>query len=155
MQVSTVSVRTVAVFEALKGLIVIVAGFGLFSLIHHNAEHVAEQLVRHMHLDPARHYPRVFIEAAAQFGNVHRWLLALLAGCYATLRMLEAWGLWYQRIWAEWLAAISGGIYLPFEIYELTKGLSAIRMTTFLVNVLVVVVMIYALYSRRRQVARA
>lgn len=150
MQVSTVGIRTVAVFEAVKGLIVVAAGFGLLSLIHHDAQHIAEQLVRHMHLDPARRYPRVFIEAAARLNDIHLWVLAVLAGGYATLRLVEAWGLWYQRAWAEWLAAVSGGIYLPFEVYELTHGVNALRMTTFIANLLVVTVMVNALRARRR-----
>lgn len=35
------------------------------------------------------------------------------------MRFVEAYGLWRERRWANWLAAISEGIYLPVEIYEL------------------------------------
>lgn len=150
MEVGTTSIRTVAVFEAAKGLLVIAAGFGLLSLIHHNAQHVAEQLVKHMHLDPARRYPRVFIEAASRLNDIHLWVLALAASTYAAIRLLEAWGLWRQRAWAEWLAVISGCIYIPFEIYELSHGISPLRMITFATNVLIVGVMCWALLARRR-----
>jgi uncharacterized membrane protein (DUF2068 family) len=58
--------------------------------------------------------------------------------------------LWRERAWAEWLAVLSGGIYLPFEIYELAKGLTALRITLFAVNVLVVVYMARVLSQRHK-----
>jgi len=151
MEVGTVSIRAVAVFEAVKGLLVVIAGFGMLSLLHRDAQQVAEQLVRHLHLDAARRYPRIFIEAASHLDNAHLWWLAALAGGYATIRLAEAWGLWFQRSWAEWLAAISGVVYIPFELYGIAvHGVTTLRMMTFTGNVLVVVVMVYALRARRR-----
>src|SRR2546423_9641575 len=58
-------VRAVAFFEALKGALVLVAGFGLLALVHRDLEVLAERLVRHSHLNPPGPYPRAFIEAAA------------------------------------------------------------------------------------------
>ena len=79
----TAGVRTVAVFEAAKGLLVLVAGFSLLSLVHHDVQHTAETIVRHLHLNPARHYPRVFIEAAGRVSNSRLWLLAGGAFAYS------------------------------------------------------------------------
>src|ERR1041385_9444022 len=59
-------VRAIAFFEAVKGTLVLVAGFGLLSLVHRDLEDLAERLVQHSHLNPASHYPRVFLEAAAR-----------------------------------------------------------------------------------------
>lgn len=147
--------RLVALLEAFKGGVVVIAGVGLFSLLHHNAREVAERLVRHMHLDPAKHYPQVFIDAITELNDARLWWLALAAGAYAVMRFAEAWGLWYGRAWAEWLAAVSGAIYIPFELYELSRGVNALRLITFGCNVLVVAVMIHALYQRRRAAGQA
>jgi uncharacterized membrane protein (DUF2068 family) len=51
--------------------------------------------------------------------------------------------LWKERAWAEWLALVSGAIYLPFEIYELARRPDWIRLVIFLVNLAVVVYMAY------------
>jgi uncharacterized membrane protein (DUF2068 family) len=77
------------------------------------------------------------------------WVLAVAAGAYASLRLIEAYGLWNDRAWAEWLAAISGGIYIPFEIYELGRGFTVLRLVTFTCNVVIVAVMVWALMQRR------
>lgn len=51
--------------------------------------------------------------------------------------------MWKERAWAEWLALVSGAIYLPFEIYELARRPDWIRLVIFLVNLAVVVYMAY------------
>ena len=54
--------RIVALFEGAKGVLVLAAGFGLLSLIHHDVQGMAEEVVRHFHLNPASRYPRIFLQ---------------------------------------------------------------------------------------------
>ncbi len=126
--------RTVAVFEAAKGLLVLVVGLGLLSLLHHDLQRAAEGVVRHLHLNPARHYPRIFIEAAARVGDSRLWLLAGGAFAYAGARAVEAYGLWRARAWAEWFAILAGGLYLPVELYELARHATVLKAAVLLVN---------------------
>ncbi len=126
--------RTVAVFEAAKGLLVMAAGLGLLALLHHDVQHAAEVVVRHLHLNPARHYPRVFLEAAGRVTDARLWLLAAGAFAYSAVRAIEAYGLWRARAWAEWFAILSGTIYLPVEIDALVQHVSALRLGILLSN---------------------
>ena len=50
-----VGVRGIAIIEAIKGLLVLLVGFGLLSLAHRDVEQFAAELVRHAHLNPASH----------------------------------------------------------------------------------------------------
>ena len=93
--------RTVAVFEAAKGLIVLLAGLGLLSLIHRDAQSVAEEIVKMLHLNPARQYPRIFIDVASKLTDARLWFLSLAALIYATVRFVETYGLWHELPWAE------------------------------------------------------
>ncbi len=138
-------VRVIAVFEAAKGLTILLAGFGLLSLMHRNMQQLAETLVSHFHLNPASRYPRIFIELASHLNDGKLWLMALLAFAYAGMRIAEGYGLWYGRKWAEWLAVISSGIYVPLEIYELAQGASPIKAGTLAANIAILIYMIYVL----------
>jgi uncharacterized membrane protein (DUF2068 family) len=137
--------RTVAVIEAIKGAMVLLAGLGLLTLIHRDVQAIAERLVRFSHLDPASHYPRIFIDAASHVTDARLWLFAAAAGLYSLVRIVEAYGLWYERRWAEWFALISGGLYIPIEIYELIHRASWLKAGVLVTNVAVVGYMIYAL----------
>lgn len=130
-------------FEALKGTLVFVAGFGLLSLVHRDVQAAAERLVQHLHLNPARHYPRVFIEAAGHINDTGLRSLAALACAYGIVRFIEAYGLWRKKVWAEWFAIISGSIYLPVEAYEIFEHATWMRATVFLVNAFIVGYLVY------------
>lgn len=144
-------VRVVAMFEALKGALVLIAGFGLLSLLHHDLQDAAERLVRHLHLNPARHYPQVFIEAAAHVDDARLRALAALAFLYSAVRLVEAYGLWRMKGWAEWFAIISGSIYLPLEAYELFERATWIKGGVLLVNAFIVAYLAYVRLLNRRE----
>lgn len=139
----------VALFEALKGTIVLVAGFGLAHAIHGDVGRFAERLVHRLHLDAAKRYPRIFLDLANNLSDSQLWALAALALAYSVVRFAEAYGLWFERRWGEWIAALSGGIYVPAEIYELARGYSTVKVVALVLNMLVVGYMCFLLLRRR------
>ena len=143
-------IRAVAVFEAAKGTLVIAAGIGLLSLFHRDAQDAAETIVRHLHLNPARHYPRVFIEAAARMNSSRLWLLAGGAFAYSAVRFIEAYGLWHLRPWAEWFAILSGGLYLPVEIYGLLRHPTPVKVALLIGNAAIVGYLIHVRLAAQR-----
>jgi uncharacterized membrane protein (DUF2068 family) len=146
-----VELRLVALIELAKGVLVIAVGAGLLAYAHRDLQEVAEELLLHLHLNPASRIPGVFVELAARVTSINLWLLALGAATYASVRIAEGYGLWYDRAWAEWLGAVSGLIYVPFELYALSKGVTLLKLTTLALNVLVVAVLLDALLRRRRR----
>lgn len=129
--------------EFIKGLVVLLAGFGILSLVHRDAWDVAESFLEWLHISPETRYAQVFLNLADQVTDAKLWAVALGALAYSTLRFMEAYGLWRERAWAEWLALISGAIYLPFEIYELARRPDWIRLVILVVNLAVVLYMVY------------
>ncbi|HVU25228.1 MAG TPA: DUF2127 domain-containing protein [Opitutus sp.] len=144
-------IRAVAVFEAAKGGLVLLAGFGVLGLIHRDVQAIAERIVRFSHLNPASKYPRIFIDAADRVTDAQLWMLAAAAAAYAVLRGFEAYGLWRGRAWAEWLALASGGFYVPLEYYHLWHRFSWLKLAVLAANLLVVGLMAYALVNRAEQ----
>jgi len=143
--------RAVALVELAKGAIVLAAGVGVFSLLHGNVQQFAENLVHHMHLDPASRFPRIFLDLASRTTSHDLWLLAIGAAVYAVVRAAEGYGLWRDRAWAAWLGAGSGLIYVPLEIAALLRGVTLLKIITLTVNVAVVAVLVDALIQRRRE----
>ncbi|MBU1229377.1 MAG: DUF2127 domain-containing protein [Proteobacteria bacterium] len=130
--------KLVALLELSKGALVLLAGLGLLALLHRDVGDAAEDLVRLFHLNPASRTPRVFIEAADKLTDARLWWLAAAALGYALVRVAEACGLWLRKAWAEWFGALTGAIYIPIEIYELTQKLTWPRILILTVNALVV-----------------
>lgn len=143
------SIRVVAAFEAAKGSLVLVAGFGLLSLLHKDFGRLADRFVQHSHLNPAHHFPRVFLDLATRVNDRMLWMMAAGAFAYSVIRLTEAWGLWRERRWAEWLGVLSGGIYIPVEVYELVHSPNWIKVTVLAINTLCVALLARALFSRQ------
>jgi uncharacterized membrane protein (DUF2068 family) len=143
--------RVVALFEALKGAIVLIVGFGLLSFLGRDAEIFAERVINRLHLDPTHHYPQIFIKAMSEVTDTRLWLIAGFAALYATVRFVETYGLWHARRWAEWFAALSGAIYLPIEVYELIHRATWLKLATLVVNLAIVGYMVWLLTEARRE----
>jgi len=143
------AIRVVALFEALKGAVVLLAATGILSLIHRDVYSLAATFIEHAHLNPASKYPRIFLEAASHVHDSKLLLLALGAAVYAVVRLVEAYGLFYERKWAELLAASSGAIYVPIELISLFRNATWHGLAILLLNVAVVTVMVRALIVRR------
>jgi len=141
-------IRLIALLEAAKGALVFLAGFGLLGLVHHDAQRIAEEIVRHFRLNPASRFPRIFIEVSGHANDSTLWLLAGAAFAYAAVRLFEAFGLWRGQRWAEWLGAVSGALYVPIEIYELLHGVSWPKLLILFVNLLCVIFLVQALRAR-------
>ncbi len=142
--------RVVALFEAFKGTLALLAAGGLFYFIPHDLRQIAVELVGRLHLNPGKRYPNVFLRIVEDATNAQLWLVAAFVVVYAVVRFIEAYGLWRIRSWAEWLAAVSGAIYVPFELYELSRGFSWIKFGALVLNLAVVAFMVFALLARRR-----
>ena len=143
------SIRLVAYLEAAKGILVLLAASGLLLLLHRDVHDIAAKLIEHAHLNPASKYPHIFLDAASKVGDSRLLALAAGAALYAAVRLVEAYGLFFGRAWAEALAALSGAIYVPFEIAELFREPGWHSAALLLLNLAIVALMVRAMLRRR------
>ena len=142
--------KTVAVFEAAKGLLVLAGGLGLLDLIHHNLEKVGQQLLTQIGVNPRGEYPQIFLHFLSEINDTNIRMLAFLAFAYSVLRFTEAYGLWRSENWAKWLGIVSGGVYLPLELYEMAKHFTFIKLAITVVNIVIVVYLVKVKISDSR-----
>lgn len=142
--------RVVAIIELGKGLLVLLTGLALLALIGRDSQTMATRLIVWLHLNPAHELPRIVIEAAAHMTDRR---IGFFAGCsvaYALVRLIEAYGLWHARPWAEWLAVISGGLYIPLELHALAEpGQRWPKAIALIINLAVVAYLLKAMQRQR------
>src|SRR5262249_48977466 len=122
--------------------------------VHRDAQAFAERLVLHLHLNPARHYPRIFIEAAGRLTDARIWFIATGAFAYSALRFAEAYGLWRARTWAEWIGIVSGGVYLPAKVIAPARSPTTLKAILLLLNALLVAYLSVIRYRQSRELRR-
>jgi len=151
---TSAGLRTIAVFEAAKGSIVLLLGCGALDLIHKNVADVAEQLTEILRVNPDGRLSNLFWKLASQATDRLLWALAIGALVYATVRLIEAYGLWREREWAQWFALLSTALYLPGEVYWLLRHPSWLRCGVLLLNIVILLFMLILRITgfRRRQI---
>ena len=103
---------------------------------------------------PASRYAPAPASAARRAGDrrlfavsiTNLYLVAAAAAAYAALEGTEAVGLWLGRRWAEYLTLVATAVFVPYEILELTRSISWLKLLTLVINLLIV---IYLLAAKR------
>jgi uncharacterized membrane protein (DUF2068 family) len=130
--------RTVASIEFLKGVIGVGLAIAFLILRHKDIWDIADNLLEFLRIDTDRHFAQVLLDFADQVTSGQLTTLAALAFTYSGLRFVEAYGLWKTRVWGEWLAILSGLVYLPLEIRALLQRSTPFRWGALLINLLLV-----------------
>ena len=132
--------RTVAFVEALKGVLALILAYVVTRAIRRDFdfEEAAEHVLGFFHIGLSHHLSKQILNAADKLSDVHIATIFAIAVAYAALRFVESYGLWRQRAWAEWLAIVSGCVYIPFEVYKLIKHPTQIHWIILGINLLVV-----------------
>lgn len=145
------ALHAIAFFEATKGLAASAGLIGVLDLLHQDVRAVVMALIGRFGLDPEAHYPSLLLHYAELLPNADVHMLVALGLAYIALRFLEAAGLWLGKAWGEYLGALSGGVYIPFELIHLIHEPSVLNLSVVLVNVLIVGYLTHALWQRHQQ----
>jgi uncharacterized membrane protein (DUF2068 family) len=73
-------------------------------------------------------------------------LIGVAAAAYALLEGAEAFGLWFQRRWAEYLTFLATTLFVPYEVYELLGKITVIRVGALALNA---AILLYLLLAKR------
>jgi uncharacterized membrane protein (DUF2068 family) len=104
-----------------------------------------------LHISTERRSAQMFLDFADSITDARLWAAARIAFAYASLRFTEAYGLWKERTWAEWMALVSGTLLLPLEVRELFRGVTFVRCALLIGNLAVVFYMLYVIIVNRRE----
>ncbi len=78
------------------------------------------------------------------FSITNLYLAGAAIAFYALMVGVEAAGLWLGRRWAEYLTFIATIIFVPYEVYELAKGASVLKVLTLVLNLAIAAYLLFA-----------
>jgi uncharacterized membrane protein (DUF2068 family) len=136
-------IRLIALFKLLKAVLLIAVGMGALHLIHKDVASVVEHWVRMLGLDPGNRYVDRALEKAGNLTPNRMKQLGVGSFIYAALFLTEGIGLWMVKRWAEWFSVIITSSLVPFEIYEIHRHPSPIKILVLIFNIAVVAYLIY------------
>lgn len=136
------SIKAVAIYEIVKGIAALLAAMALW-LWHKDLDSWLSGAVA-LWRD---HFGRLLItqvdslvaNAILASQNWRLFLLGILG--YASLRFIEAYGLWTDRTWAYWFSVLGYGVFIPLELYYLiVSPIDWFKILIFILNIVIVIV---------------
>jgi uncharacterized membrane protein (DUF2068 family) len=151
---ASVVLRTIAMFEAIKAAISLLLGCGLFHLMHKNLDDITGRVVQVLHVNPEGMLSNLLFELASHSSDRNLWVLALGALAYASVIATQAFGLWREREWAQWLSLLSTALYLPLELYWMLRHPGWLKCDVLVINIVIVLFMFSLRVNGRSRVIR-
>jgi uncharacterized membrane protein (DUF2068 family) len=78
------------------------------------------------------------------FSITNLYLAGAAIAAYAVMEGVEAAGLWFGQRWAEYLTFIATIVFVPYEVDELAKGVSALKVVALVLNLAVAAYLLFA-----------
>jgi uncharacterized membrane protein (DUF2068 family) len=136
--------------KLLKGLLLLLIGFGVYSLSDNNLPQEFSHLLSVFKLDPERHF---FVALERQLAEITPANVLFVAGgtvIYSLFSLIEGIGLVFRVSWAGWLAIGESVFFIPIEVYDLMRHFSLAVTVILGINVLVV----WYLFQNRERLFR-
>lgn len=144
-------ILAIALFKLVKAVSLIALGLGALELVNPTTRAQMSDWLSALSLPAGQRLLERFV-ASIQHATTRRLdIIGIAAMLYGGLFAVEGAGLWRAHRWAEYLTVISTGLLLPIEIYELTRGVSPVKLTALVANILIVIYLIYRLRHRLRE----
>jgi uncharacterized membrane protein (DUF2068 family) len=135
-------------FKILKGVFFVLVGVGVLRLVHRDLADMLFRLALNLRIDPENHLVSLLLERADSL-TPHRlrWIGAAVF-CDAGLDFIEGTGLVLRKAWAEYFTLILTASFLPWELFEIIRHLTVMKVCLTILNVLVVVYLAFVLKQR-------
>lgn len=144
------SIKAVAIYEVVKGVGALL-GAGALWWWHTNLEHwlttatvTWQRSFGHMLAPQIDSAVRIAQQASKNWP-----IFLLLIFAYASLRFLEAYGLWHDKTWAYWFGVLGYGVFIPIEIYYLIVSPFDWFKLGILVSNLLIIIVVYRNMKRK------
>jgi uncharacterized membrane protein (DUF2068 family) len=139
------ALRLIAAYKFCKAALLVAIGLGSLRLLNPDVEEWADRWAAALAL---RHDRRLLAQLVTLVSDLSpRSLQALALGAFAValLFITEGVGLWVGKRWAEYLTVIATTLFVPVEIFELARRITAPRVAALLINLVVVAFLAYRL----------
>ncbi len=140
----------IGVLKLFKALLFILLGVGALRLLHKDLVDALTHFIVALRFDPENHFINLILEKVALI-NPHRLReISFAIFLYAGLDIIEGTGLALEKTWAEYLTLILTASFLPWELFEIVRHVTWIKIVLLVVNILVVVYLVFHVQGRIR-----
>ncbi len=141
----------IATYKFIQALLIAAVGVGALRLLHKDIGDVFYQLVGALRFNPESRLVNFILDRASLVNDPMLRRIGVVAFSYAGLSLAEGTGLYLEKAWGEFLTLFITASFLPWEVFEVIRRLTGVRVALLIVNTLVFVYLIKLVATRRKQ----
>ncbi|MDD5673188.1 MAG: DUF2127 domain-containing protein [Chitinivibrionales bacterium] len=140
----------ISLFKLGKAGLLVVLGIGALNLVDRDIGDLFMLLISRLHIDAEN---RLVQQILLQLNLIDAHMLreiSLGTFIFAAVLLVEGSGLFFQQVWAEFMAVIETAIFIPFEIKGIIHHSTTARGMLLFVNIAVVLYLLYFILRKNR-----
>jgi uncharacterized membrane protein (DUF2068 family) len=127
----------IGVLKLLKAILFVSMGFGVIRLLHKDIGDVLLRATTALRFDPENRFVNVLLEKATLLSPHRLKEISFAMFLYAALDVIEGTGLVLEKVWAEYFTLVLTGSFLPWELYEIIRHVTSLKIVLILLNLAV------------------
>lgn len=141
----------IGLFKLSKAVLSIALGVGALKLVHHDLGVVVLRVSDVLKIDPESRFVALLMSKADLIGAPQLKHFSALTFSYAVICLVEGTGLMLEKRWAEYFTISLTVLALPWECFELSKEVTALRLALLIINLIVLAYLAWLLRRQRRR----
>lgn len=141
----------IAAYKLLLALFFAAIGVGVLHLLHKDVDDVLTQMATALRFNPESRIVNFILDEASLLNDPLLRRIGAVAFGYAGISLTEGIGLYLEKAWGEYLTLFITASFLPWEIFEIFRRLTWIRVGLLAVNVLVFLYLLKVVTERVRK----
>ena len=139
----------IAAYKVGQALLFVAVGVGALRLLHKDVDDVLGQIALALRFNPESRFINFLLDKAALVNDPLLRRIGAVAFSYAGLSLAEGIGLYLEKAWGELLTLIITGSFLPWELFEVTRRLTLVRVGLLIINFCVFLYLLKLVADRR------
>ena len=140
----------IAAYKLLQALLIGLIGLGARHLLHKDVGDELSALADHFRFNPESRLVNFILDRAELLNDPLLRRIGVVAFCLSAISAIEGIGLYFEKVWAEYLTLAITASFLPWEIFEIFRRLTLIRVSLLAANLLVFFYLLQLVADRAR-----
>ena len=139
----------IGIFKLAKSLFFFCIGIGAIHLLHKDLGDEVMRLATALRFDPESRVVALVMDKVDLIDAQRLREIGFATFAYSALALTEGIGLLLEKVWAEYLTLILTISFLPWELYELVRRPSWMRLGLLVTNLLVLWYLVWLLKRKK------
>ena len=146
---SPLVLRLLAIYYVAQGLLLIAVGVGGLLLVDQDQLLIIKEWLSVIRLDPENRFIHWLLTKFLPVTNQMLETFSIGSFVYGGLAFVQGGGLFFSQPWASYLTLIVVGSFIPWELYSLRDDVTALKLLTLVINVVIVGYLLMSIWRTR------